>query len=511
MAPLPASSVGYDRSFATPVMKASTTPHGHVVGRISSSRSGEKAISESTVLAPWDAVGGQCTAMRPVSSAAALQCTCISGVSEQDWSSEVLSFTSRTEAIRTYLKSTMHHGTWRNNVLSTTLVPQACLLHINTGAGRRVQQPALPAIPMTKLRVCPARADAKLGTCKQLNRIDRRHIHLEDRPGAVATVETLCSLFHFARWAVPMWGHMHGLLKSIGLKPHDVIIYVLGLDDIRTRPAQDCGSGLRNGLSGLFKTISELPTRIDDISTACPRCHSAVLTSEASTWDTQHIWLEPFSKRRTEMMTWWRTFSAAVTLKSLAANNFEHPVQTLTVALVARHGLGRQFVNEQEAWGELEGFCNNTNQRKSFPGGLKGVELDCRLVAFESMSFPEQIKTASALDIMIGAHGAGMTHVAWMREGGVQVEIPYAPGYCLSNFRDMSSLSGVHYACFPMKVARGDSACSRINASRSGLRDRCNNIVLDMNTLIKVVTAAVLKRVNSSAPWPPHGSQYIFV
>ncbi|KAK8108887.1 hypothetical protein PG984_014688 [Apiospora sp. TS-2023a] len=71
---------------------------------------------------------------------------------------------------------------------------------------------------------------------------------------------------------------------------------------------------------------------------------------------------------------------------------------------------------------------------------------DIGLVDFEGMSFREQVETARDTDVLVGMHGAGLTHTMFMEEGrGALVEIQ-PDRLCHWGFRNVAKMTGHAYS-----------------------------------------------------------------
>ncbi|KAK8057443.1 hypothetical protein PG996_011380 [Apiospora saccharicola] len=74
-----------------------------------------------------------------------------------------------------------------------------------------------------------------------------------------------------------------------------------------------------------------------------------------------------------------------------------------------------------------------------------GSIADIGLVDFEGMSFREQVETARDTDVLVGMHGAGLTHTMFMEEGrGALVEIQ-PDRLCHWGFRNVAKMTGHAY------------------------------------------------------------------
>lgn len=95
-----------------------------------------------------------------------------------------------------------------------------------------------------------------------------------------------------------------------------------------------------------------------------------------------------------------------------------------------------------------------SNLKSKFPA----VKIE--LVNFAAISFAEQLKIVHRTDILVGVHGAGLTHGMFMPPGSTMVEI-LPPGVAHKGFRNMAKLLGhnhfsSHAIHRPDQAATGD-------------------------------------------------------
>jgi protein O-GlcNAc transferase len=78
-------------------------------------------------------------------------------------------------------------------------------------------------------------------------------------------------------------------------------------------------------------------------------------------------------------------------------------------------------------------------------------------IDFTSMTFKEQLEIIRKTDILVGVHGAGLTHGMFLREGSVMVEIlPETLNY--KGFRNLAGIAGHTYFSAHGKQADGSSS-----------------------------------------------------
>lgn len=91
--------------------------------------------------------------------------------------------------------------------------------------------------------------------------------------------------------------------------------------------------------------------------------------------------------------------------------------------------MGRQIDNEAALVSALD--------------SIPGIVVD--VVDFAGLDFEEQLRRVSASDVMIGMHGAGLTHALWLPVGGALLEIRPKPSMGWYCFRHMAKYAGLHY------------------------------------------------------------------
>lgn len=74
----------------------------------------------------------------------------------------------------------------------------------------------------------------------------------------------------------------------------------------------------------------------------------------------------------------------------------------------------------------------------------KFPNVEIKAVNFATYSFAEQLKIVGNTDILVGVHGAGLTHGMFLPKGSTMVEI-LPPGVDHKGFRNMAKLLGHHY------------------------------------------------------------------
>ena len=134
-------------------------------------------------------------------------------------------------------------------------------------------------------------------------------------------------------------------------------------------------------------------------------------------------------------------------------------------------------------------------------GRIPGVEMQVAL-NFESISFEEQVRQSASADILIGPHGAGLTHVLFMRPHSVLIELlPHAwadPGY-----RTLSHYTGSVYMHWQQtEEALSEEMLTVGNTTRS--TGRSNSFHVDVEAVVGLLRAAVnIAYMVGERYWPP--------
>ena len=132
---------------------------------------------------------------------------------------------------------------------------------------------------------------------------------------------------------------------------------------------------------------------------------------------------------------------------------------------------------------------------------IPGVELQVA-IDLSSIPFEEQIRQSSSADILIGPHGAGLTHVMFMRPHSVLIELlPHAwadPGY-----RTLSQYLGLVYMHWQQtEEALSEEVLVVGNTTRN--TGRSNSFYVDTDAVISLVRAAInVAYMVGERYWPP--------
>lgn len=101
----------------------------------------------------------------------------------------------------------------------------------------------------------------------------------------------------------------------------------------------------------------------------------------------------------------------------------------------------------------------------------KAAGVDVQSVYFEDMTLEQQIHLVSQKDILIGLHGAGLTHLLFMPPSSYLIEIMPASYQSRQHYRHMANWAGTGYASIP---AEGSS---RFTVNKSVMQTRLGEAV----------------------------------
>ncbi len=93
---------------------------------------------------------------------------------------------------------------------------------------------------------------------------------------------------------------------------------------------------------------------------------------------------------------------------------------------------GRQILNEPALVSAL---------RTRYPPHL----LNVRVIDFGKLSFSEQLRIIRNTHILVGVHGAGLTHITFLRSGSVAIELCNQKTYLQSSYQNLATHNTVHY------------------------------------------------------------------
>lgn len=105
------------------------------------------------------------------------------------------------------------------------------------------------------------------------------------------------------------------------------------------------------------------------------------------------------------------------------------------------------------------------------------------MAEFENMSFKEQLELVHNTDILVGVHGAGLTHGIFLRPNSALVEI-MPPGLDHKGFRNLAKQMGHLY----FRIHGSEQS----DSNEEGLEWQHDDVYMEGKGFEKLVRAAVL-------------------
>ncbi|KAH7640385.1 hypothetical protein DERF_004951 [Dermatophagoides farinae] len=113
-------------------------------------------------------------------------------------------------------------------------------------------------------------------------------------------------------------------------------------------------------------------------------------------------------------------------------NNLDN---VINITFIKRNTRYRQILNQQQLIDSLKSYLKAQNQT---------IKVNIRMVDFNHrMPFIEQVRLSSQTDILIGIHGAGLTHTLFQPDYGILFELYNCEDH--DCYRDLARLRGIHY------------------------------------------------------------------
>lgn len=114
----------------------------------------------------------------------------------------------------------------------------------------------------------------------------------------------------------------------------------------------------------------------------------------------------------------------------------------INITFIKRNTRYRQILNQQQLIDSLRSFLKVQNQK---------IKVNIQLVDFNHrMPFIEQIRLSSQTDILIGIHGAGLTHTLFQPDYGILFELYNCDDH--DCYKDLARLRGIHYLTWQDKT-----------------------------------------------------------
>ncbi|KAK4071564.1 hypothetical protein Purlil1_13375 [Purpureocillium lilacinum] len=113
--------------------------------------------------------------------------------------------------------------------------------------------------------------------------------------------------------------------------------------------------------------------------------------------------------------------------------------------------------------------------------------MELRIVDFGTIPFAQQLEIAQQTDLLVGVHGAGLTHSMFLQPGSAVLEI-LPEGLQQRGFRNLAQMLGIDYF----------SAHARVCGDATGEdRWQFNNVAIDQQRLVSLVNNGVERWANS--------------
>lgn len=125
-----------------------------------------------------------------------------------------------------------------------------------------------------------------------------------------------------------------------------------------------------------------------------------------------------------------------------------------------------------------------------------------RLVDFAALSFRDQVWEARRADVLVGIHGAGLTHAIWMRDGARAI-VEIQPSVLKHNgFRNLALMKGLGFYRMhanstgnSMKKPSRALSLNNVGSGDHRLQQRdgwhWEDIILEENRFLEVMTVAI--------------------
>ena len=150
----------------------------------------------------------------------------------------------------------------------------------------------------------------------------------------------------------------------------------------------------------------------------------------------------------------------------------------------------RYIINEEELTAALEALF----------GSMKGVELNIHH-DFGSQPFEDQIATAATSDIMIGPHGAGMTHILFLKPQSVLIEL-IPEGWADPGYRNLAIFSEKTYLFWQQTNDSLSQSTAIIDGKAVNL-GRSNNFAVNVVEVMDLLRVAIkVVSMVGSRYWP---------
>jgi len=115
-----------------------------------------------------------------------------------------------------------------------------------------------------------------------------------------------------------------------------------------------------------------------------------------------------------------------------------------------------------------------------------------QVIDFAAISFTEQIQIVRDTDILLGVHGAGLTHAMWLRPGSAVAEI-MPSGINHKGFRNVINMLGSQYFSTHSVTAPPPSRIKKRDAWHF------DDVYIDQDRFIALIHSAVASMLNKGS------------
>jgi len=157
-------------------------------------------------------------------------------------------------------------------------------------------------------------------------------------------------------------------------------------------------------------------------------------------------------------------------LESLEIENTSYKTE---IVILQRKSSSRKILNLNEIIDALNKICQN-----------------CTITVppLETMLLKDQIKTLSKANILIGAHGSGLSHVMWMKPGSHIYEI-LPNGYtCRNWFKSAAQIARVNYHAVESNLISNNSIIANCIRNNLCTNQGCHDVLRDQKLTVTIET-----------------------
>ena len=150
----------------------------------------------------------------------------------------------------------------------------------------------------------------------------------------------------------------------------------------------------------------------------------------------------------------------------------------LRVVVVSRRGVRRELRTETDLVRKLiAARCeawSNTKLADGFSPTGTGCKVTVKLIDLKDMSLFSQMQMIRETDLLIGAHGCGLTHALYMPKWGAVIELQHPSRMGNYHFQRISTMVGLEWTSFSLPGETGDeeSAVSQAASAANAMADR---------------------------------------